>query len=272
LSQNSFDHDKSLDQWSNSESSISSSCQESSPEAVSPVSSSSNEDQILQLSDAESKQIASDFIEKNSSLMWCPAKCGNAVKLNDESVKAVSCTCGKEFCVSCLEDSHEPLTCQQLQMAFFGPFNHSDYLNIFANDKFETQEQIDGVLIFNQCSRTILVAKEAFALYKFSSLLLITEAMNDLEKTLVDLQGALGKSVKDIKNEASTISLLAKSRRNVLIGHMKDEIAKGLKPNQVPPKMISDYEYAVSASYYSREEEDEPEKKKTKTNHTAEID
>lgn len=56
------------------------------------------------------------YVESNIFLKWCPGvNCGRAVKLPDCERHIISCPCGMEFCSSCCNDTHEPITCDLLK-------------------------------------------------------------------------------------------------------------------------------------------------------------
>lgn len=53
------------------------------------------------------------YIEDNSKVKWCPSipHCGNAIFVEEGSCREVQCTCGLQFCFSCLSEAHSPCSC-----------------------------------------------------------------------------------------------------------------------------------------------------------------
>ncbi|KFK33684.1 hypothetical protein AALP_AA5G046200 [Arabis alpina] len=54
------------------------------------------------------------YVEDNRMVNWCPSipHCGNAIrKLVDDGDDEVICSCGLQFCFSCLRESHSPCSC-----------------------------------------------------------------------------------------------------------------------------------------------------------------
>ncbi|KAF4709033.1 hypothetical protein FOZ63_029024, partial [Perkinsus olseni] len=61
---------------------------------------------------------AQNYVDVSKDVRWCPAPgCGRSVKLElaDSPMATVRCTCGHEFCFSCLKDPHEPAKCGQVE-------------------------------------------------------------------------------------------------------------------------------------------------------------
>ncbi|XP_010514481.1 PREDICTED: probable E3 ubiquitin-protein ligase ARI3 [Camelina sativa] len=52
------------------------------------------------------------YVEDNMKVKWCPSTphCGNAIKMEDDGSE-VQCSCGHQFCFSCLSESHSPCSC-----------------------------------------------------------------------------------------------------------------------------------------------------------------
>ncbi|XP_059647719.1 probable E3 ubiquitin-protein ligase ARI1 isoform X2 [Cornus florida] len=52
------------------------------------------------------------YIEDNKMVKWCPSvpHCGNAIRVDDEFCE-VECSCGLQFCFSCLSEAHSPCSC-----------------------------------------------------------------------------------------------------------------------------------------------------------------
>lgn len=53
------------------------------------------------------------YIEDNKMVKWCPSvpHCGNAIRVEDDEFCEVECSCGLQFCFSCLSDAHSPCSC-----------------------------------------------------------------------------------------------------------------------------------------------------------------
>ncbi|GAB4837941.1 carbonyl reductase (NADPH-dependent) ari1 [Ancistrocladus abbreviatus] len=53
------------------------------------------------------------YIEDNRMVKWCPSvpHCGNAIRVDDDDLHEVQCTCGLQFCFSCLSEPHSPCSC-----------------------------------------------------------------------------------------------------------------------------------------------------------------
>ncbi|XP_023513187.1 probable E3 ubiquitin-protein ligase ARI2 [Cucurbita pepo subsp. pepo] len=53
------------------------------------------------------------YIEDNKRVKWCPSAphCGNAIRVEDDEFCEVECSCGLQFCFSCLSDAHSPCSC-----------------------------------------------------------------------------------------------------------------------------------------------------------------
>lgn len=49
-------------------------------------------------------------------MKWCPApECGHAVKVSHPEPKRIECKCGFIFCFDCVQQWHEPVTCEVLR-------------------------------------------------------------------------------------------------------------------------------------------------------------
>ncbi|XP_020881926.1 putative E3 ubiquitin-protein ligase ARI4 [Arabidopsis lyrata subsp. lyrata] len=58
--------------------------------------------------------LVESYVEDNNMVKWCPSTphCGNAIrKIKDDSDDEVECSCGLQFCFSCLSESHSPCSC-----------------------------------------------------------------------------------------------------------------------------------------------------------------
>ncbi|XP_057465857.1 probable E3 ubiquitin-protein ligase ARI2 isoform X1 [Actinidia eriantha] len=53
------------------------------------------------------------YIDDNKMVKWCPSTphCGNAIRVEDDEFCEVECSCGLQFCFSCLADAHSPCSC-----------------------------------------------------------------------------------------------------------------------------------------------------------------
>ncbi|KAL6494766.1 putative E3 ubiquitin-protein ligase ari2 [Orobanche gracilis] len=53
------------------------------------------------------------YIEDNKMVKWCPSvpHCGNAIRLENDELCEVECSCGLQFCFSCLSEAHSPCSC-----------------------------------------------------------------------------------------------------------------------------------------------------------------
>ncbi|KAI4298381.1 hypothetical protein L6164_031950 [Bauhinia variegata] len=53
------------------------------------------------------------YIEDNKRVKWCPSTphCGNAIRTEDDQLCEVECSCGLQFCFSCLSEAHSPCSC-----------------------------------------------------------------------------------------------------------------------------------------------------------------
>ncbi|XP_004507397.1 probable E3 ubiquitin-protein ligase ARI1 isoform X1 [Cicer arietinum] len=53
------------------------------------------------------------YIEDNKRVKWCPSTphCGNAIRVEEDDLCEVECSCGEQFCFNCLEEAHSPCSC-----------------------------------------------------------------------------------------------------------------------------------------------------------------
>ncbi|MCD7451582.1 putative E3 ubiquitin-protein ligase ari2 [Datura stramonium] len=53
------------------------------------------------------------YIEDNKMVKWCPSipHCGNAIRVETDEFCEVECSCGLQFCFSCLSEAHSPCSC-----------------------------------------------------------------------------------------------------------------------------------------------------------------
>ncbi|ESQ32692.1 hypothetical protein EUTSA_v10005453mg [Eutrema salsugineum] len=58
--------------------------------------------------------LVESYVEDNKMVKWCPSTphCGNAIRKAEEDEEVeVECSCGLQFCFSCLSESHSPCSC-----------------------------------------------------------------------------------------------------------------------------------------------------------------
>ncbi|KAF3435630.1 hypothetical protein FNV43_RR22721 [Rhamnella rubrinervis] len=53
------------------------------------------------------------YIEDNKRVKWCPSipHCGNAIRVEDDELYEVECSCSLQFCFGCLSEAHSPCSC-----------------------------------------------------------------------------------------------------------------------------------------------------------------
>ncbi|XP_043807374.1 probable E3 ubiquitin-protein ligase ARI1 isoform X3 [Manihot esculenta] len=53
------------------------------------------------------------YIEDNKMVKWCPSTphCGNAIRIEEDECCEIECSCGLQFCFSCLSEVHSPCSC-----------------------------------------------------------------------------------------------------------------------------------------------------------------
>ncbi|XP_039013085.1 probable E3 ubiquitin-protein ligase ARI2 isoform X2 [Hibiscus syriacus] len=58
------------------------------------------------------------YIEDNRMVKWCPSTphCGNAIRIEDDEFCEVECSCGLQFCFSCLCEAHSPCSCTMWEL------------------------------------------------------------------------------------------------------------------------------------------------------------
>ncbi|GER49853.1 RING/U-box superfamily protein [Striga asiatica] len=58
------------------------------------------------------------YIEDNKMVKWCPSvpHCGNALRVESDEFCEVECSCGFQFCFSCLLEAHSPCSCLMWQL------------------------------------------------------------------------------------------------------------------------------------------------------------
>ncbi|XWS55265.1 hypothetical protein CRYUN_Cryun10bG0160400 [Craigia yunnanensis] len=58
------------------------------------------------------------YIEDNRMVKWCPSTphCGNAIRVEDDEFCEVECSCGLQFCFSCISEAHSPCSCMMWEL------------------------------------------------------------------------------------------------------------------------------------------------------------
>ncbi|KAI8554351.1 hypothetical protein RHMOL_Rhmol05G0092100 [Rhododendron molle] len=58
------------------------------------------------------------YIEDNKMVKWCPSTphCGNAIRVEEDEFCEVQCSCGLQFCFSCLAVAHSPCSCSMWEL------------------------------------------------------------------------------------------------------------------------------------------------------------
>lgn len=53
------------------------------------------------------------YIEDNKRVKWCPSvpHCGNAIRVDEDELCEVECSCGHQFCFGCSSEAHSPCSC-----------------------------------------------------------------------------------------------------------------------------------------------------------------
>lgn len=53
------------------------------------------------------------YIEDNKRVKWCPSvpHCGNAIRVDEDELSEVECSCGHQFCFGCSSEAHSPCSC-----------------------------------------------------------------------------------------------------------------------------------------------------------------
>ncbi|CAH8356573.1 unnamed protein product [Eruca vesicaria subsp. sativa] len=57
--------------------------------------------------------LVESYVDDNKRVKWCPSTphCGNAIRREEDGGGEVECSCGHQFCFSCLCESHSPCSC-----------------------------------------------------------------------------------------------------------------------------------------------------------------
>ncbi|CAN8266153.1 unnamed protein product [Cochlearia groenlandica] len=72
-----------------------------------------------ELAEKFDRYLVESYVEDNRMVKWCPSipHCGNAIrKLVDDGEVEVECSCGLQFCFTCLCESHSPCSCLMWKM------------------------------------------------------------------------------------------------------------------------------------------------------------
>jgi len=60
--------------------------------------------------------ITNSFVQCNKFIRWCPSpNCTYAIKVQHVEARLVKCKCSHEFCFSCTENWHEPVSCNLIK-------------------------------------------------------------------------------------------------------------------------------------------------------------
>ncbi|KAH7664979.1 E3 ubiquitin ligase RBR family protein [Dioscorea alata] len=70
------------------------------------------------IADRFDRFLLESYIEDNNKVKWCPSipHCGNAIRVEGDICCEVECTCGIQFCFSCLSEAHSPCSCQMWEL------------------------------------------------------------------------------------------------------------------------------------------------------------
>ncbi|XAR72845.1 Ubiquitin--protein ligase [Bertholletia excelsa] len=62
--------------------------------------------------------LVESYIEDNKMVKWCPSAphCGNAIRVEEDEFCEVECSCGLQFCFSCLAEAHSPCSCSMWEL------------------------------------------------------------------------------------------------------------------------------------------------------------
>lgn len=101
---------------------------------------------------------SSAFVESNPLMRWCSNEfCSNLIKLKNEKVHRVICSCGNDFCFDCGESWHSPLSCdltKEWNQNFDRTSNNVKWMELFEaqlcpNCKHPEQKQ--GIMLRTVC-------------------------------------------------------------------------------------------------------------------------
>ncbi|KAG9130444.1 hypothetical protein Leryth_004341 [Lithospermum erythrorhizon] len=67
----------------------------------------------LDLAEKFDRFLLESYVEDNKMVKWCQSvpHCGNAIRVEDDEFCEVECSCGEQFCFSCLLEAHSPCSC-----------------------------------------------------------------------------------------------------------------------------------------------------------------
>ncbi|KAJ0254436.1 E3 ubiquitin-protein ligase ARI2 [Hirschfeldia incana] len=70
------------------------------------------------LADKFDRFLIESYIEDNRMVKWCPSTphCGNAIRVEDDELCEVECSCGFQFCFSCSYQAHSPCSCAMWEL------------------------------------------------------------------------------------------------------------------------------------------------------------
>ncbi|XP_042392398.1 probable E3 ubiquitin-protein ligase ARI2 isoform X1 [Zingiber officinale] len=70
------------------------------------------------IADRFERFLLESYIEDNNKVKWCPSAphCGNAIRVEGDIYCEVECTCGIQFCFSCLSEAHSPCSCMMWEL------------------------------------------------------------------------------------------------------------------------------------------------------------
>ncbi|KAG7579304.1 IBR domain [Arabidopsis thaliana x Arabidopsis arenosa] len=71
------------------------------------------------------------YIEDNKMVKWCPSTphCGNAIRVEDDELCEVECSCGFQFCFSCSSQAHSPCSCAMWELWRKKCYDESETVN-----------------------------------------------------------------------------------------------------------------------------------------------
>ncbi|KAL1200853.1 putative E3 ubiquitin-protein ligase ARI2 [Cardamine amara subsp. amara] len=71
------------------------------------------------------------YIEDNKMVKWCPSvpHCGNAIRVEDDELCEVECSCGLQFCFRCSSQAHSPCSCLMWELWRKKCYDESETIN-----------------------------------------------------------------------------------------------------------------------------------------------
>ncbi|KAM3758386.1 hypothetical protein ACB098_01G039800 [Castanea mollissima] len=83
------------------------------------------------LSEKFDRFLLESYIEDNKQVKWCPSvpHCGNAIRIKYDELCEVECTCGLQFCFSCLSEAHSPCSCLMWELWTKKCYDESETVN-----------------------------------------------------------------------------------------------------------------------------------------------